>query len=516
MPRFMKLFLPADLPLDRHLNENPPFDGFCKDQLVYLIHLVVSIPQYRKDIDVIDGFVPLSSQVLQKINPNYSRYLDYAVTSGLFACDSSYYKGFKCKGYKILYPTLGKLRPFEVTDFFLKKHYSAHFRTQKKSIRGYEFLERWFSNGLSIDMDAATSFLKEELALKMGNVDLQDSKVVYNPFANQEDGSKGGYELHYKDPLLQYQQGNLSLLKMQEQQFSCLISENGRFHSVLTNMRSVVRHFLTFNGERLVSIDVKNSQPYLICLLLQQEFWRSTKIKKKGTITIKKGQKNKKSQNFSSHNFDDMIIISKYINVLNIDSLAIHKEVSYFMLLEVLTNLVNTSFDTYKENVLKGGFYEALQVAFEQQLGYNMKDRKEVKAAVFQVLFTPNRFYGQKQAAPKRLFAQIYPEVYTVLKAIKKEDATLLPRLLQQIESHVILKVVAKRMQKLHPKVPIFTIHDSIVTTTSNQLLVEQVMQDAFTSCIGSAPSLATELLTPEYAETYLQKLRAKAEVRSA
>ena len=186
------------------------------------------------------------------------------------------------------------------------------------------------------------------------------------------------------------------------------------------------------------------------------------------------------------------------------------------MLLEILNTLVNTSFDTYIENVLKGGFYETLQEAFKEQLGYTIKDRKEVKSAVFQVLFTPNRFYGQKQAAPKRLFAQIYPEVYAVLKAIKKEDATLLPRLLQQIESHVILKVVAKRMQKLHPKVPIFTIHDSIVTTASNQLLVEQVMRDAFTTTVGFSPTLATEFLEPDKAAHYLQKLRAKAQQLSA
>jgi len=512
----MKLFIPSDLPLDRHLSENPPFKGFCKDQLVYLIHLIVTIPQYRKDIDVIDGYVPLSSKALQEVNALYKRYLNYAVTSGLLACDSSYFKGIKCKGYKILYPTQGSLRAYEVKDYVLSKHFHAHYRKQKKSIRGFEFLERWFGKGLFIDMEAATAFLKEELALKMGNVDLQDSKPIYNPYAVQEDGSRGCYELHYKDPLLQYQQGNLSLMKLQERQFNCSISDNGRFHSVLTNMRSVLRNYLTYNGERLVSIDVKNSQPYLICLLLQPEFWRSTKIKKKGAVTVKKGQKNKESQIYCSSILEDYNSILLLESILRIDSLAIHKEVSYFMLLEIATSLVNTSFDTYKDTVLKGAFYEALQDAFEQQLGYRVKDRKEVKAAVFQVLFTPNQFYGQKQAAPKRLFAQQYPELYGVLKAIKKKDPKLLPRLLQQIESHVILKVVAKRMQKLHPNVPIFTIHDSIVTTASNQLLVEQLMQDAFTSCIGSAPTLVAELLAPEYAEANLQQLRAKAEVRSA
>lgn len=513
----MKLFLPTDLPLDRHLKENPPFKGFSKDKLVYLIHLIVSIPQYRKDIDVIDGFVPLSSKALQEAITDYKRYLNYGIDSGLFASDNSYLKGKKCMGYKLLYKTSGGLKEYTVSDFVLKKHYGNHIIEQKKSIRGYEFLERWFSNGFSIDREAALAFLKEELELKTEHSDLRDSKPIYNPFAPASDGSKGTYELHYKDPLLQFQQGNLSLLKMQEQQFSCTISENGRFHSVLTNMRSVLRNFLTFNGERLVSIDVKNSQPYLISLLLQAHFWRGKngfKNSDKSTFCV---SESKKKPRFSAViNLEDTSTTIYNFNSITLDLLAIHKEVTYFMLLEILNTLVNTSFDTYTENVLKGGFYETLQEAFKEQLGYTIKDRKEVKSAVFQLLFTPNRFYGQKQAEPKRLFAQIYPEVYSVLKAIKKEDATLLPRLLQQIESHVILKVVAKRMQKLHPKVPIFTIHDSIVTTASNQLLVEQVMRDAFTTAVGFSPTLAIEFLDPDKTARYLQNLRAKAQQLSA
>ena len=513
----MKLFLPADLPLDRHLQENPPFKGFSKDKLVYLIHLIVSIPQYRKDIVIIDGFVPLSSKALQEAITDYKCYLTYGIDSGLLASDNTYLNGKKCIGYKLLYKTTGGLKEYTVSDYVLKKHYGNHIIKQKKSIRGYAFLERWFSNGLTIDREAALAFLKEELELKTGHPDLRDSKPIYNPFALASDGTKGAYELHYKDQMLQFQQGNLSLLKMQEQQFSCKISENGRFHSILTNMRSVLRNFLTFNGERLVSIDVKNSQPYLISLLLQPHFWRGKngfKNFEKSTFCI---SKSKKKPRFSSIiNLEDSSKSKNNFKTIKIDSLAIYKEVSYFMLLEISNTLVNTSFDTYIENVLGGVFYETLQEAFREQLGHTIKDRKEVKSAVFQLLFTPNRFYGQKQAEPKRLFAQIYPEVYAVLKAIKKEDATLLPRLLQQIESHVILKVVAKRMQKLHPKVPIFTIHDSIVTTASNQLLVEQVMRDAFTTTVGFSPKLATEFLEPDKAARYLQKLKAKAQQLSA
>lgn len=345
-----------------------------------------------------------------------------------------------------------------------------------------------------------------------------DSKKVYNYKAIDVDGSKGTYEAVYKDPFLQYQQGNLSILKMDCNHYSCTISDNGkRFHSVLTNMRSVLRNFLTFKGERLVSIDIKNSQPYLISLLLQPSFWDSQKIIKntarKDVVFRKKSLKKEKSLDISNSKFSINYLSNSR---LNIDYLPIHKQVSYFMLLEIKKTLLNMGFDSYIESVKKGVFYDDLQQRFATELGVQLLDRKEVKQSVFQVLFTPNQFYGQKQARHKRLFAQLYPEVYAVLKAIKKENAKLLPLLLQEIESYIMLHVVAKYMQKHHPHIPVFTIHDSIVTTASNQLVVEQIMREALTAYVGHAPTLSTENLTPENAVNYLTDLQTKSDMLSA
>lgn len=186
------------------------------------------------------------------------------------------------------------------------------------------------------------------------------------------------------------------------------------------------------------------------------------------------------------------------------------------MLLEIKKTLVNTRFDSYIKSVVNGVFYDDLQKRFATELGVNLSDRRAVKQSVFQVLFTPNQFLGQKQARHKKLFALLYPEVYAVLKAIKKEESTLLPLLLQEIESYIMLQVVAKRLHKQHPKVPVFTIHDSIVTTASNQMIVEQVMLEALTAYVGYAPKLSVELLDPEYSFNYLKDLRERATSLSA
>jgi hypothetical protein len=288
-------------------------------------------------------------------------------------------------------------------------------------------------------------------------------------------------------------------------------------------MRSSLRNFLSYQGSPLVSIDVKNSQPYLLCLLLQPSFWASEKIVRPTAIPIKKKVSEKiKNKKVILHSLSSLCINTTTIleynkhPYLNIDSLSLDNSIDYFMLVEIKSILEKSRFGEYIEKATTGKLYESLQEGFEQVLGYAMTDRKELKTAVFQVLFTPNNFIGQEHAAPKRIFKQRYPEVYAVCNAIKKKDSKLLPKLLQQLESHIILNVVAKRLQKEYPKVPIFTVHDSIMTVPEHADLVAQIMEAELTRCVGFAPTLSREDLLAEKSEGVLEKLHVKAGQLSA
>ena len=76
---------------------------------------------------------------------------------------------------------------------------------------------------------------------------------------------------------------------------------------------------------------------------------------------------------------------------------------------------------------------------------------------------------------------------------IKKLDKTNLPRLLQRIESHLILLVISKRISRERPDLPIFTIHDSIVTTEGNEDYVQQVMAEELEKAIGFSQKFSIE-----------------------
>jgi hypothetical protein len=126
-------------------------------------------------------------------------------------------------------------------------------------------------------------------------------------------------------------------------------------------------------------------------------------------------------------------------------------------------------------------------------LGIKYEDRDEVKEVIFTVFFTANQFIGQPEAGLKRVFKNLFPTVYKIFSFIKKSDKTQLPKLLQCIESHIVLGRISKRIAEERPDLPIFTIHDSVITTVGNEGYVEAIMKEELTLCVGYEPKLKFE-----------------------
>jgi hypothetical protein len=105
-------------------------------------------------------------------------------------------------------------------------------------------------------------------------------------------------------------------------------------------------------------------------------------------------------------------------------------------------------------------------------------NKVEMKTMMFMVFFSSNRFIGQPKAHFKRLFKVNFPEVYEVFVKLKKKNHAALSHLLQRIESNVIVERSARRIAKEQPKLPIFTVHDSIATTKGNEEYVAQIIKE--------------------------------------
>ena len=82
---------------------------------------------------------------------------------------------------------------------------------------------------------------------------------------------------------------------------------------------------------------------------------------------------------------------------------------------------------------------------------------------------------------------------YTNTQKLKKKDRKGLACLLQRMESFMVIEVICRRIAREKPKLPIFTIHDSIVTTKGNEGYVRNVMEEELEQFVGIKPHLKTK-----------------------
>lgn len=498
----MTFFLPAALDLDVITAQNPiNFNPYKQDKLAYLLHKISSIPATNKNLYIVDGYVPLYSKALQDVVDNYKPYLDYAIEAGILESNERYIVGGSSKSYRFTATYQGELTEYKPTDFALLQNLRLYQKRQRETVVDHVHLTKWFNPKLKMDNKKVEDFLDEEYQLKNENENLLDWDASRQKF---------------KSPYQQYLCSKLAAEYITRGEYNLKIDDNvHRFHSNLTNMRGLVRNALTYDGQNLVAVDIKNSQPYFSTFLLDENFWNVN------STAINDPFCKSSSEKVDPRELSISFYYKNAFNKLKLKDIKHNiKQSSIIMLGETMVCLMNKGLKEDKNRfidlVVAGGLYEYLETAFKRDIGMEGVTRDTAKIAVLQAFFSDNRFIGTEAAKPKKLFSELFPSAYKVFAAIKRNDKTMLPVLLQNIESHFIVEVIARRIAKEHPKLPIFTIHDSIVTTVGNEQLVIDIMDDELTKGVGKAPTLKLEYWNPELIEDYLNELKVKAGVRSA
>ncbi len=131
--------------------------------------------------------------------------------------------------------------------------------------------------------------------------------------------------------------------------------------------------------------------------------------------------------------------------------------------------------------VNSGDFYRQLS---NELYPDNEFDKKAIKKTMMKTFFSDNRFISDNKfkdnwdASDKRLFKAHFPMVYEVFSLIKRKEKSLLARILQSIESDIIVNKASKRIARERPDLPIFTIHDSIVTSLGDEDYVATIITE--------------------------------------
>jgi hypothetical protein len=446
--------IPSSIDLESLLKKHPPKFKYKIDYFYYFIELLCDLMEYN-DLDGNGGYVNLNAKLMQSIVHNYNLYLKYLLDQRIIRTDKQYIVGAKSFGYvlnKLDYNA--EIQQIEIQNFVIRRNRAKKNRALEQEMKvtcsKYSYLTKWFNDKLQIDAEGAKRKIEKLFPEPKGAI------------RGTKRGKAGTNTKKYS--------AKLAVQKLVNHDFYYKIDENvGRFHSNLTNIKKELRNYITYDGQPLVNIDIKNSQPLLSTLLLDPSFY----------VPQKK---------------------PRYINIYNIPSsfnlLINNNKHSYtdtiIMLVKVLQSVDIKQVSSYARMAKSGDFYQQLSKVMYPTRAF---DKGEMKKLTYTVFFSNNRSIQGMHYMPKRQFKRKFPDVYKVFRALKIKNHRALSHILQRIESEIMIQKVCQRISYEQPTLPIFTIHDSIITTDGNQDYVSKVIKEEAFKLTGLKVMLGIERL---------------------
>ena len=432
------------------------------DSARYFLHRIIWGQVMKKR--TIDNFVPLKFDYLREVIPDRILVsLKMAlIAEGVIECDGNYIEGRKSLGYRLgLSHWKARIIRVAVGDKPTADKLRAARRAKYKKVRldVHVWLRSKFKR-LEVDLPLALSLLSGHRRFELVKIPVE--------------------QIAYK-----------------ETEFGPC--RYGRVHSSLTRSSSRIRPALHVSGDGLVSLDIANSQPLFLALLIIN--YRKQGNNTFGYVTFPKNATNQYrnidkiiEETISSFTPIQESLTTPAISTAYTTRTASSKEEQPLTEQDIETTgvlprdiLVNRDFLTQDERHFvtlceQGKLYRTLREEMEER---EMPLLHWVKKEMFEVLFGPNRLKSRL----KDIFDDMYPGVAEVIRVHKRKDYAFLPRLLQNIEANFIINGVCRRLMVEMPDAPVYTIHDSILTTRPFVEPIRQIIFEEFAR-LGLTPTL--------------------------
>jgi choline kinase len=420
----------------------------------YLLNLLFYLPIKAKD-KYEDGWIPICSELIKNIK-GYAKYISFLKEKG-FIIES--YKNYstssgKCKSFRLGGTYMNHVIDYQlITDntYFIKKLNEFKLDRMKTADDKCLHLTKWLNPDLlEIDYDKAIKYTQDNYK-GTGNIRKKNKRI----FAIKS--------IHNKSWTYS-REGN-----------------DNRLHSILTSLPKDLRCYVKYNNESLISFDIKNSQPFIYASILNQ-------------VINYKINLIKCFINNTNHMLYTSIMCDLFRDTLN------SKEIQVF----INQVLEGTFYETYgdilyneaiiSENVNNECYIinvTKTPTQFKREpLKFNSR-RNVAKHIILKTLFSSKDYHSDII----NIFKKHYSEVYKVTQIIKgtSEAKNFFPILLQNIEADCVLDYCTDKMAKHYPEMPLFTIHDSIITTSEYQSILEEEFKKSLKIYFGLDPKLHEE-----------------------
>jgi hypothetical protein len=407
--------------IDSYNRENKP--KLKLDVAVYFLSLFNSLPTNNRE-DNEKQTISLSSQRLKKLHSSYNQYINFFIDHDFIYLIKNYSSDSKsCKKYTLnVKYKFDKVLIFEIKDITFLKRFNnkGNDETTSKKWENCNILRphliECFNNKLSIKAREAYDKIKY----------LFYQSDTYSKAINSIQLIT---EFHYK-----------------QWKYSINEETDNRLHSNLTRSPKDLRKFIRYDDKPIAGVDVKTSQPYFFMALITSIVNQNRDLL--NNIGAKKILKADVIKKLFDINLDKVELRKFYCSVIKKD---FYSEFEKIITIEVNDNgkpirKVQKKENPYQKNSNKTKIY-------------NTK-RDLVKEVVMEI-FNSKPKTTIREAAQ---FRKEYPSIQKIFVCLH-ENGIKLHQLLQQIESYVLLDCVAKEIHDKNPDMPMFSIHDCLVTT---------------------------------------------------
>lgn len=428
------------------------------DVAVFYLSLLNSIPSfYREDNCESDCSIALHSKRLQSYNWRYSEYINFLLEQGFI---------IKISNYGV---DIGECNHYHIADEYYNNEVINYTITDKTLLKAIERMD-CKENDKGFNKKQYCEQKRPHL-IKFFDDKLEINEVkaleIINPLLKQGEVRKYTSARHL-----------INEFKHRDWQYSVKPDTDNRLHSSMTRLNKILRPCITYNGERLGSVDIKSSQPYFFCVILKAIMNQDKDLLKR--IGATKLLKNKHIQCLFNLGLDK-------------------EEVDNFINL-----IINGDFYEYFGSILQikynedGKPYRIVSNFSSKRKWFTQPTRKIVfkskrdlaKNVVMEIFFSKPR----TTIPEAKNFKKEFPSIFKVMSSIKEMGVSF-DGLLTNVESYCLLDCIAREFSEEHPNIPLFSIHDSLVTTQQHLLKLKNYVEISLTNIT----TLRTTLIKEKY-----------------
>lgn len=441
-------FLPK--PVLNKLNEaivfNPPKFNINKGLAVFFLSLTLSVPAKDRKLETDSSqyqYVRLNAEILEGYYSEYSKYFNYFVDNGILERKNYSTTIQRSNSYRFsvgLIQNSVDLVAVDLTSLADRVHRGKFIvgNTSFAPKLKCEHLIKWLNPKLTIDKSSALEIINDKIGADMAQC------------------------IHYHYAIEKLYTGNFYATRKQE--------ADNRLHTNLTNLPKTLRPFLRYGGEKLYSRDICTSQPFFLVYLIEY-IYLYRDIPCKGSINLP-------------------------IYTLMLEELCNH----------LLTEGFREDYEKLKDWVLYGDIYNELgDLLFPDQdiEKVTVKEFSKVDGFYVDVEYKSKRdamkvitltiFYSALKTKNPQIkkFKQLFPNFSKLLDLLKQNNHKNFSKMLQHIEANCIIDFVTKKLSIHYPEMPLFTIHDSIMTTESYRAILDTEMPKLISEyCLGLKPQI--------------------------